>query len=198
MRVLSLLVLVTLSSIACSAEVADSPDVAPPDESPQACEANRTVTLAAASANEALGGQCIGASAQIDGDGEAMCHVLAARSTGGACSCALPGRTAVTPTQQANADALRASTGADCVCEILELAGADQQRCRDDEDPSGVAGGFCYVDGAMNPPIGNPALAAACSASDGPHLVRLVGSASFAAPGASSETLAVQCDVACD
>ena len=61
-----------------------------------------------------------------------------------------------------------------CLCEIQQLTGGDLATCQDSVgDPSGIFG-YCYVDAASDPPVGNPAIVDKCPATQ-KRLLRFVG-----------------------
>jgi hypothetical protein len=102
-----------------------------------------------------------------------------------------------------------AARGFDCFCEIPQLSGAEPGEplyaCQNDasEHPvleSGeLVNGYCYVDAMSTPPVGNPAIASACPATE-KRLLRFVGkgkprqnSMLFITCQSSSEPTSEQC-----
>ena len=127
-----------------------------------------------------LAGRCLDAPLEDD----AACVVLEARS--GPCECdAGAGRSPLAGSIGRRAiDALEyepESADWACFCEIERLGGAARKRCLTQLDSASVESGWCYVDAAASPPIGEPELTSACPEGE-KRLVRFVGEAS-PAPG---------------
>jgi hypothetical protein len=156
----------------------------------------------------ALGGVCLPRQLPADAAGQVPCAVVEVRNSGqslDAAACAslcagLPGRIAL-PAAHAGlraaalADPVIQASGDDCVCEIPQLGGAPGctsvssplAACECDPSDAPVLGGqpvdgWCYVDATHSPPLGNPAVVAACPAGE-QRLVRFVGAGNPAAGG---------------
>ncbi|MBK8940363.1 MAG: hypothetical protein IPM79_22790 [Polyangiaceae bacterium] len=139
---------------------------------------------------EQLGGQCLPRKLTVDPNtGTVPCLVIEARVTDGNCACnpdegraeipeqvdgaANPTYNAVLAAQQSEF----ANPDWDCFCEIEQLQTGDAKtECLNNADPdAGAQGdGWCYIDAASVPPVGDPALVASCPA-DEQRLVRFVG-----------------------
>jgi hypothetical protein len=123
-----------------------------------------------------IAGHCIDSAAAVDASGRADCFVIAAHQNTGAPTCdASEGLFAVPAEHQGAVDRLRATDQAkaglwDTFCEMAQLdpAGARGQACRRDESyelddqSENREIGFCYVDAAATPPVGNPQLLETC------------------------------------
>jgi hypothetical protein len=119
------------------------------------------------------------------------CTLFEARDSGGHCDCGVPGRSPLSASQQilvttAQQDPLASTGHWDCFCEITQAAGAALTSCQNDAIPQGD--GWCYVDGASTPPVGNPSLVATCP----PHEQRRLRYAGAAAP-ASGASVFISC-----
>jgi hypothetical protein len=120
-------------------------------------------------------GFCVDDVFPVNGSGQALCTVIEARQTGGACTCG-DGRVPLAEERQCLLTELPGSF--DCFCEIPEAAGSGLSACQNDTKAAPIANGalvngFCAVDASSAPPLGEPKLAAACPSQ---HLVRFVGS----------------------
>ena len=145
-----------------------------------------------------LGHQCLPRKLTPDEDNQVSCLVLEARETE-SCSCAAEdGRIPVAeehvPAVQGAIDAGQVDGGADCFCEIPQLAGDELSACQNEKaDPLVVDGeqvdGWCYIDATSLPPVGSPELVPESCVSTERRLVRLVGKAK-ARPGS---TLVIMC-----
>jgi hypothetical protein len=129
--------------------------------------------------HQTLGAQCLDRQLTPDPEGRVACVVLEARRTGGACTCD-PGavRLPVPEADQCFVQAALADPRAqtakwDCFCEIAQADGAALGACQDQIEPPDTSG-FCYVDPAATPPVGNPALVKGCP-SRARRIVRFVG-----------------------
>jgi hypothetical protein len=140
-----------------------------------------------------LGGQCLPRKLNADKDGNVPCIVLeAAHNDAGQIDCTtIPGRQAVSTEHQQAVAAAKADPLApkdangqvtwNSFCEIKQLQGAvtdqssEKYKCQHipDPTPDGLDG-WCYVDGAATPPVGDPALVAKCPPNE-QRLVRFVG-----------------------
>ncbi|MDI1484582.1 hypothetical protein [Polyangium sp. y55x31] len=118
---------------------------------------------------------CLPRSLEADAEGGVACTVFEARNVGGgACTCdPSEGRADVLPEHSALTSSIwddprAASEAWDCVCMMLQAeAGAARTACQEDvSDPPLAEGnpvhGWCYVDAATSPPLGNPELVSAC------------------------------------
>ena len=107
---------------------------------------------------------CIPRTPSLSADGHASCVVVEARASGDACDCAGDGRSPLQPEldRHAREDAPHITDVRPCLCELEQYAGSDLQQCQ--SSPSALENpGWCYVDATVVPPLGNPALTAACS-----------------------------------
>lgn len=140
-----------------------------------------------------LGGQCLPRKLNADPEGNVPCIVLeASHNDNGQVDCStLPGRQAVDATHKAAIDAAKADPLApkdangqvtwNSFCEIKQLAGkpsdqnSDKYKCQNipDPTPDGLDG-WCYIDAAATPPVGDPAIVAKCPPNE-QRLVRFVG-----------------------
>lgn len=133
---------------------------------------------------EELGGQCLPRKLSPDQDGNVPCLVLEASKTTGEC-CTAPGRVEITKTidggpnplynaVEAAQEAEFADPDWNCFCQIEQLAG--NEACLTNDDPQAAAqeDGWCYIDGATSPPVGDPKLVATCPP-DERRLIRFVG-----------------------
>jgi hypothetical protein len=140
-----------------------------------------------------LRGQCLSRSLVPDAAGQVPCLVVEASRPVGDCVCdpetgrgpvAAEHQQAITVAQE---DPLYQTEQWSCFCEIGQLAGQPLAACQTDAstDSPSVNGepvnGWCYIDGSVAPPIGNPELVADCSATER-HMLRFVG-AGAGAPG---------------
>ncbi len=69
-----------------------------------------------------------------------------------------------------------------CLCEIQQLTGGDLNACQTQLAPPNDIYGYCYIDAATDPPIGDPALVERCPPTQ-KRLLNFVGS-DIPAPGA--------------
>jgi hypothetical protein len=146
-------------------------------------------------------GQCLSRSLTPDAAGQVPCLVVEASRPVGDCSCdPATGRGPVAAEHQqaitvAQEDPLYQTEQWSCFCEIGQLAGQPLAACQTDAstDSPWVNGepvnGWCYIDGEVAPPIGNPALVADCSATER-HMLRFVG----AGAGAPGSVLFIMCE----
>jgi hypothetical protein len=100
-----------------------------------------------------LRGRCLPRSLDVDAEGKVHCVVVEAYQSGGTCDCTkTPGREAADP--EVITDDMY--TVGDCFCEIPQLEGAQQEKCKTNLDPGAVADiGWCYVD-PIHTKDGNP------------------------------------------
>ena len=61
-----------------------------------------------------------------------------------------------------------------CLCEISQLTGGDLNECQNNAVPNPNVFGYCYIDAATDPPIGNPAIVERCPPTQ-KRLLRFVG-----------------------
>jgi hypothetical protein len=153
---------------------------------------------------QALGGKCLPRSLTPNNEGQVPCIILEARRIGdGGASCeptcsGTAGRRfieqdhpAVTAAKE---DPLYTSSQWDCFCEIVQTTGEDLTACQNDESstPQNASGqavnGWCYVDAASVPPLGNTDIVADCPPTE-QRIIRFVGEGK-GAPGA---TLFITC-----
>lgn len=118
-------------------------------------------------------------------DGKLPCVVIEAKpSDGAACSCAAAGRSVadrsaigLVKRELVQDDACdvpgQPSCDSFCFCELAQAEGESRNQCLNDELGSDTPG-YCYVDPYGEPPQGNAALVAGCSASN-QRLIRFVG-----------------------
>jgi hypothetical protein len=147
-----------------------------------------------------LRGQCLSRSLVPDAVGQVQCLVVEASRPAGDCSCdpatghspvAVEHQQAITLAQE---DPLYQTEQWSCFCEVQQLAGGALAACQTDAstDSPQVNGepvnGWCYIDGEVAPPIGNPALVASCPATDR-RMLRFVG----AGAGAPGSVLFIMC-----
>lgn len=137
---------------------------------------------------EELGGQCLSRKLTADADGNVPCLVLEAAVTHGNCNCdPAKGRSEIPETVDGQPNptynaVLAAKEGEfnnkdwDCFCEINQLTADQRTTCQNEPDPQAAAqgDGWCYIDGASVPPVGDPALVASCPP-DERRLIRFVG-----------------------
>ncbi len=121
-----------------------------------------------------IGGRCLDSSADVDISGRADCVVIAAHR--GAPTCIeSEGLVAVSAEHQGAVDRLRETDeakagGWDTFCEMVQLdpASESSQACRTDDlynfvdEMGNRANGFCYLDAAASPPVGDPRLLETC------------------------------------
>ena len=148
-----------------------------------------------------LRGQCLSRSLVTDAAGQVPCLVVEATAPATACSCdPATGRAPVAAEHQqaidvAKEDPLYQTEQWSCFCEIEQLAGQPLTACQNDAttDSPQVNGepvnGWCYIDGSVAPPIGNPELVANCSGTE-QHMLRFVG----AGAGAPGSVLFIMCE----
>jgi hypothetical protein len=141
-----------------------------------------------------LGEQCLARQLTPDATGRVACSVIEARHTGSAgCTCDEAALRSVVPAADAcyvdvaRADPRNQTADWDCFCEIAEAAGSDLHACQSEVGATG-ANGWCYVDPAATPPVGNPALVKGCPEGD-KRVVRFVGSGT----PASGSTIFIGC-----
>jgi hypothetical protein len=134
-----------------------------------------------------LGGQCLPRQLHADAQGNVPCLVLeASHSANGQGPCTMPlGRQPVSADHQAAITAAKADPQAPAApnewnnfCEIVQFpAGMSRQTCQNTVDamlPSSGVDGWCYIDAASTPPVGNSAIVASCPTND-QRLIRFVG-----------------------
>ncbi|MBL8740320.1 MAG: hypothetical protein JNK04_04470, partial [Myxococcales bacterium] len=137
---------------------------------------------------EKLRGSCLARQLQPDDEGLVQCLVIEAQVSD-SCECdADSGRAPIEPTvdgkpnptynavEIAKNDAF-ADPAWNCFCEIQQLtAGAERDACLTVLDPQADSqgDGWCYIDAASAPPVGNPELVAGCPATER-RLLRFVG-----------------------
>ena len=123
-----------------------------------------------------LSGHCLDSAATVDASGRADCFVITAHQNTGTPTCdASDGLVAVPPEHQDAVDRILATDEAkagvwDTFCEMVQLdpASARGQACRSDryyetnDKSDNPQRGFCYVDAAATPPVGNPLLLDDC------------------------------------
>ena len=137
---------------------------------------------------EELGGQCLPRKLTPDAEGNVPCLVIEASKVDGACDCSEGiGRKPIpetidgqdNPTYNA-VKAAQSDEFADdwnCFCEINQIAAGDERdACLTNGDANAAAqgDGWCYIDGASVPPVGDPELVATCPANER-RLMRFVG-----------------------
>ena len=122
-------------------------------------------------------------------EGQVACVVVESRplEAGLSCDCQAPGRT--DPEPAAISDEMRAS--GDCLCEIVQLSGAEADACRTQTSVVGSIAGFCYVDPAQN--LGSADLVAICPSAER-RAIRFVGSPALATDG----TVWMRCSICVD
>ncbi|NUP10905.1 MAG: hypothetical protein HOW73_33080 [Polyangiaceae bacterium] len=139
---------------------------------------------------EQLGGQCLPITLVPTETGDVPCLVIEARVVEGECDCnGDEGRAPIPETLddgttnpsfnavKAAQESAFANPDWNCFCEINQLAtGDEKEACQNNPDPQASAqgSGWCYIDAASVPPVGDPALVADCPA-DEKRLVRFVG-----------------------
>ncbi|MEZ4438839.1 MAG: hypothetical protein R3B72_07105 [Polyangiaceae bacterium] len=130
---------------------------------------------------EAMGLSCLPRKLEVDAQGRVACTIVEARTDDDCeAACAEPGRRPFA--DERVVDALRqdpTAAGTSCFCELEQLDGRALQICRDDasaDEAQLPVDGWCYVDAEVEPPVGNPAVVAACPAGDRRQL-RFVGEA---------------------
>jgi hypothetical protein len=91
-----------------------------------------------------LRGRCLHRPLDVDAEGKVRCVVIEAYHSGGTCNCEkTPGRA----TAKAELLVGEMDEAGDCFCEIPQLEGAQQDKCKTNLDPGAVADiGWCYVD----------------------------------------------------
>ena len=136
----------------------------------------------------------------MDATGQVPCLILEASKTDNCFCDPATGRRDVTAEHKqaeeaAKQDPLYLTAGWNCFCEIVQCTGTDLGVCQNDmsngdnpmNGPNPV-NGWCYVDGTVAPPLGNPTIVADCAATER-RLIRFVGSGK-GQPGA---TLFITC-----
>ena len=144
---------------------------------------------------QALGGQCLPRSLTPNAEGQVACLILEARVVNdGQCDaiCSGPGRNTIPQdhpaVKAAKQDPLASAAGWNCFCEISQLTGAELVACQEQaQEPPGIDG-WCYVDAAGQPPIGNPEIVASCPDTE-KRIIRFVGDGQ----GATGATLFITC-----
>jgi hypothetical protein len=150
-----------------------------------------------------LGGQCLPRSLTPNGDGQVQCLIVEARKTQDAAQCqaACSGPARSGPLPDANPAVKKAKTdlqaeaqGWNCFCEITQAAGDDLQSCQYTKSGDAILNngqpvdGWCYIDAAATPPVGDPSVVAKCPSTE-QRIIRFAGAAN-AAPGS---TLFITC-----
>ncbi|MBM4375977.1 MAG: hypothetical protein FJ095_12900 [Deltaproteobacteria bacterium] len=150
-----------------------------------------------------LGGQCLPRSLTPNGDGQVQCLIVEARKTADAAQCqaACTGPARSGPLADANPAVKKAKTdlqteaqGWNCFCEITQAAGDDLQSCQYTKSGDAILNngkpvdGWCYIDAAATPPVGDPSVVANCPSTE-QRIIRFAGAAN-AAPGS---TLFITC-----
>ncbi|MDI1434566.1 hypothetical protein [Polyangium sorediatum] len=160
--------------------------------------------MAVPPSNATIGGRCLSSAPPLLSSGESACAVIIAEHVSDTCACdAAAARIPVAPEHDAALGMLRETDLAreldwNCFCEIPQLSGAAAEGCRTDtSDPPIVddhpVHGFCYIDPAHEPPIGNPELLAVCPA-EMPRVLRFVGTGKASPTAlASGSHVAVMC-----
>lgn len=128
---------------------------------------------------------CLDRSLIPDAVGHVRCTLVEARDEpdGDTCTevCSAAGRRPATDAHAAAVALAKGDPERGCFCEMVQLtSAADLRACRDsvsetvrNEFGQGV-NGWCFVDATTSPPLGEPALVAACPA-DRRRVIRLVG-----------------------
>jgi hypothetical protein len=123
-----------------------------------------------------VNGQCIDNAPTVDASGRVDCFVISALRSTGTPSCdAREGLAPVAAEHQGAVDLLREGPEAKAAywntyCELIQLdpLSVGGQKCRapesdtDPGEPSARTPGFCYLDAAASPPIGDPQLVEGC------------------------------------
>ena len=145
----------------------------------------------------ALEGQCLQRSLTPNAEKQVACLVLEGRVADD-CNCSSPGRQEVGPESQAAKDAaLEQSPGLNCFCEITQLSGASPgeplYECQNQNTENVVidgetVDGWCYVDAATVPPLGNPDIVDNCPINE-KRIIKFVGEGK----GAIGSTLFITC-----
>lgn len=142
---------------------------------------------------EKLQGECFGRQLRVDPNtGNASCLVIEARTAeaGETCCDASKGRLPIPKTVDGESNPKYGGVLAaqedefaepswNCFCEVAQLAaGAEREACLNESDPQADSqgDGWCYIDAAVVPPVGNPDLVESCPP-DEKRLMRFVGSA---------------------
>ncbi len=142
---------------------------------------NPAVGAIIARLKEALTGKCLPRQLVPEpATGKVPCAVIEALfPTDGSCNCDVAGRTPasdtireavienLTQTGQCGPGTANPNCGGACLCEIKQLEGDQLARCQNEEilNPNDLYG-YCYVDGATDPPIGNPDIVAKCKSTE--------------------------------
>ncbi|MCC6528226.1 MAG: hypothetical protein IT373_36605 [Polyangiaceae bacterium] len=140
---------------------------------------------------QALGGQCLPRSLTANLEGQVPCLIIEAKQAVDGCSGGAGSRRPVAPENQAAADAAAAdpaNPGWKEYCEIIQLSGAELDKCQNDPADDGTIDGWCYVDPTTVPPVGNAEIVASCPSTE-KRIIRFVGQGK-GAPGA---TLFITC-----
>ncbi len=143
---------------------------------------------------EKLGGQCLSRKLTPDDEGLVQCLVIEAY-TADSCDCSADiGRAEITPELEgkpnpkynavklAQEDPVAGDDSWNCFCEIKQLTQeqpAEREACLNDLDPASDAqgDGWCYIDGASLPPVGNKDLIPETCAESEQRVMRFVGDA---------------------
>ncbi len=144
---------------------------------------------------EVLGGRCLPRQLAVE-DNKVPCAVVEATLQPVACD-ENQGRTPPNPKiipavqkQLESAGSCGGATGINCadysMCEIQQLAGADQQSCLNDVDYNGSRPGYCYIDEAQN--IGNAGLLTGCPPTERRKLQFVTPEGGVATPASGSIT----------
>lgn len=167
----STFLLVALTACGCVTE--------PEDANCTDVETTTTVLIPADPSNSIDGyvnGQCLDSAPDVEASSRANCFVIAARRALDAPSCdASEGLVAVSAEHKGAVDRLRETPEAksrfwNTFCELGQLnpASVGSQECRTKEPGSASeeegkpAAGFCYLDAAASPPIGDPHILESC------------------------------------
>ena len=129
-----------------------------------------------------------------DASGQAACTLIEARATEpGECNCDAAARSALTDDNLDDVHAIKDSTPEatwNCFCGVLQAAGTDLAACQSSTDAVVVNATFghavnawCYVDTAVEPPIGSASLTEACAPEE--RALRFAGDTA-PVPGASA------------
>ena len=164
---------------------------------------NHTITITGPSESE-IGGQCLGAPLVGNSQGDMACVVIeASQDPSGQTSCDGPGLMPVPASDHAAVDAVKADHQTvdpalwNNFCEMVELPGSPSdpasakhvcENLADQLLPPEVAG-WCYVDPAANPPLGDASVVEHCPQT-AQRLVRFVG---HAYPQSGTTSLIIVC-----
>ena len=128
-------------------------------------------------------GDCLDERLTTDAQGRVACTLIEVSRTGGSCPCDGPARAPLGQAAQCYAQAAKQSPdvqaavpGADCFCEVTQSTGAALAACQNQASEPPVDG-YCYIDAAASPPIGNPSLLAPCMLTQ-KSMLRFVGAGS--------------------